>query len=141
MRADRGSYSVEVAVLTPVMLALVGLIIAFGRISMAGSSVDSAAHAAARAASLARDAGTAQSEANAAARASLTGDGVHCAGLTIDLDTSGFAAPLGTPGNVTADITCTAPLSDIGLPGLPGSKDMKASFTSPLDAFRSRGDG
>ncbi len=53
---DRGSATIELAVLAPALLALLGLVIVAGRISVAGSAVEQAAASAARAASIARDA-------------------------------------------------------------------------------------
>ncbi|MFC8013383.1 TadE/TadG family type IV pilus assembly protein, partial [Streptomyces cinereoruber] len=46
-RRDQGSYSLETAILTPVMLGLLLLMIAFGRVTDADGAVDSAARAAA----------------------------------------------------------------------------------------------
>ena len=54
--SDRGSATIEMAVLAPALLALLGLVILAGRISAAGSAVEQAAASAARAASIARDA-------------------------------------------------------------------------------------
>ncbi|MFE4018506.1 TadE/TadG family type IV pilus assembly protein [Streptomyces sp. NPDC059101] len=138
LREDRGSYSVEVAVLAPVLIAILGLMVAFGRITDAKGSVDTAARAAARAASLERDAGTAQAKAQSAAAAALAGEGVTCRATSVLVDTSGYATTVGTNANVTATIDCTANLSDIGLPGLPGSKTLTSSWTSPIDTYRAR---
>lgn len=136
---DRGSYAVETAVLAPVLIALLCLMIAFGRIVDAGGAVDSAARAAARAASLERDEATAQAAAQAAAARSLQGEGITCQTSSVAVDTSGYGADLGQEANVTASIACTADLSDIGLPGLPGSKTLTASWTSPIDVYRGKG--
>ena len=138
LRCDRGSYAVETAVLAPVMIGILGLMIAFGRIADADGAVDSAARAAARAASLERDASAAQTEAQSAASRSLDGDGVTCQTSSVTVDTSGYALDVGEETSVTATISCTAHLSDIGLPGLPGSKTLTASWTSPIDTYRGR---
>lgn len=138
LRHDRGSYAVETAVLAPVMIALLLLMIAFGRVTDADGAVDSAARAAARAASLERDSGSAQSEAHTAAVRSLEGEGVTCETSSVVVDTSGYALDVGVDANVTATISCTANLSDIGLPGLPGAKTLTASWTSPIDTYRGR---
>lgn len=135
---DRGSASVEVAVIAPAIIALLGLMIAFGRVTDADGAVDAAAHAAARAASLERDATNAQSQARAAAEDSLSGDGVTCQTTDVAVDTSGYSLDVGQAATVTATISCTARLSDIGLPGLPGAKTLTASFTSPIDTYRGR---
>ncbi|MEV4975987.1 TadE/TadG family type IV pilus assembly protein [Streptomyces scopuliridis] len=135
---DRGSYSLETAVLAPVMIALLLLMIAFGRVTDADGAVDSAARAAARAASLERDATSAQAEAQTAATRSLQGEGITCRTSSVVVDTAGYALDIGVEANVTATIACTADLSDIGLPGLPGSKTLTASWTSPIDTYRGR---
>ncbi|MER0443267.1 TadE/TadG family type IV pilus assembly protein [Streptomyces sp. Edi4] len=137
-REDRGSYAVETAVLAPALIALLLLMIAFGRVTDADGAVDSAARAAARAASLERDAASAQVKAQAAADRSLTGDGVTCRISTVTVDTAGYAQQVGVDATVTASVSCVADLSDIGLPGLPGSKTLHSSWTSPLDTYRGR---
>ncbi|MEU6175865.1 TadE/TadG family type IV pilus assembly protein [Streptantibioticus parmotrematis] len=135
---DRGSYSLETAVLVPVIFAVLGLLIAFGRVTTTSGAVDSAAREAARAASLDRDPGTAQRDAQQAAQDSLSGDGVPCTNISVSVDTSDFDLPLGQTGTVVATVTCTARLSDIGLPGLPGTKTLTSDFRSPIDAYRAR---
>ncbi len=58
----------------------------------------------------------------------------------VSVDVAGFAVPPGQPATVSADVSCTVPLSDLlpWLPGLPGAKTVKAQFSSPLDPFRAR---
>ncbi|MFI5905490.1 TadE/TadG family type IV pilus assembly protein [Streptomyces cyaneofuscatus] len=139
LRHDRGSYALETAILAPAMISLLLLMAAFGRVIDADGAVDSAARAAARAASLERDAGTAQSAARAAADRSLQGEGITCTASSVDVDTGGFSLDLGVDATVQATIACTANLSDIGLPGLPGAKTLTASWSSPIDTYRGRG--
>lgn len=136
--SERGSASVEVAVIAPALIALLGLMIAFGRVTDADGAVDAAAHSAARAASLERDATGAQTRARAAAEDSLHGDGVTCQSTDVVVDTSGYMLDVGQAATVTATISCTARLSDIALPGLPGAKTLTATFTSPIDTYRGR---
>jgi Flp pilus assembly protein TadG len=137
LRRDDGSAALELAVLAPVLLALLGLAIAAGRTSVAQSSVDAAARDAARQASIAVSPYAAQAAALASARAALRGDGLACRPV-VSVDTSGFAVSPGLPASVSATVTCTVPLSSLYLPGLPGSHTMTATFVSPLDVFRSR---
>ncbi|MCD9904741.1 pilus assembly protein [Streptomyces sp. MT29] len=139
LRRDRGSYALETAILAPAMISLLLLMVAFGRVIDADGAVDSAARAAARAASLERDAGTAQSAARTAADRSLQGEGITCTASSVDVDTGGFSLDLGVDATVQATIACTANLSDIGLPGLPGAKTLTASWSSPIDTYRGRG--
>ena len=51
---------------------------------------------------------------------------------------TGFAVQAGTPATVSATVSCTVPLSDLALPGLPGAHTITATFTSPLDVYRQR---
>ena len=60
---SRGSVSIEVAVLAPAFIALMVLAGVAGRTAVADEAVESAAHDAARAASISRDATTARREA------------------------------------------------------------------------------
>lgn len=136
--AQRGSVTLELAILGPALLALLGLVIAAGRITTTGGAIEAAARDAARQASIARDPATAATSARAAATAALTQQNLHCASLTVRVDTGGFATPIGAPAQVTARITCVVALSDLAVPGMPGSKTLRAQFASPLDRYRER---
>ena len=54
------------------------------------------------------------------------------------VDTAGFTAPVGAPAQVTARVSCVVALADLAVPGLPGTKTLRASFASPLDSYRER---
>ena len=136
-QAEAGDAALELIILAPVLLAIIGLVIAAGRTSVAQGSVDAAARDAARQASIARSPAEAEAAARLSAVAALSQDGLNCAPV-VNVDTSGFAAPLGQPADVTATVSCTVPLSDLVVPGLPGSQTLTYSFTSPLDPFRGR---
>ncbi|KPH98721.1 TadE family protein [Actinobacteria bacterium OV450] len=135
---DRGSETIAAAIVTPLLLILLCLAIAGGRIVMAGAKVDAAAEDAARAASISRTYTSAQAEAAAAAARSLDDQGIHCASTSTSVDASGLAVPVGQVGTVTVTISCTVTMSDLLLPGAPGSKTMTSRFTSVVDAYRSR---
>lgn len=135
---DRGSYALETVIIAPVFIMLLGLVIAAGRIHLASGVADSAAQSAARSASLAREADSAQRSAEQAARDSLRESGVTCSAMTVTVDASGLNAPVGEAATVTADVSCTVALSDVGLPGLPGSKTLRSEFTSSVDRYRAR---
>lgn len=129
--------TVELVILAPVMLLVLGLAIFAGRVVTAGQSVEQAASAAARTASIARTAGTAQSTAEATARDTLTQQGMNCTSSTVTVDVSGFAQPVGTTATVTATVSCVVNTSSLA-PGIPGSRTVTATSVSPLDTFRSR---
>jgi Flp pilus assembly protein TadG len=137
-RDERGSAAIEAAILAPPLLVLIGLAIVGGRIQIAGGAIEAAAHDAARAASISRTAGQAQASAYAAAGATLGQQGLHCANLNVQVDTAGFAVPVGQPATVAVTVTCVVDFSDLVADGLPGSKTLNASFISVLDTFRTR---
>ncbi|MGN9774869.1 TadE/TadG family type IV pilus assembly protein [Micromonospora sp. H33] len=150
---ERGSVSVEVAILAPAFIALLVLGGVAGRTAVAAEAVDAAAHDAARAASISRDAGTARREARDAAVRLLDWRRLNCAGTpTVAFSGSvngrptsfdaAFRSPVGQNASVTVRISCAVDLSDLQLsvvPGMPTGKRVTASFTSPLDRYRSRG--
>ena len=135
---ERGSAAVEVAIAAPLMMTIVMVAVAGGRIALAQGSVQQAASDAARSASISRTAGQANSAGTAAAGATLANQGLHCLSTRITVDTSGFARPVGTPAEVTATVTCTLELADLAVPGLPGSRVVTATMSSPLDNYRGR---
>lgn len=133
-----GSASVELVVGITALGLLAALIIAGGRVAAAHQAVDAAATDAARSASLARSAGAAQTAARATAVSTLANQGLRCTSTSISVDTSGFSAALGTPASVTARVTCVADLSDLALPGTPGTRTIRATMRSPIDTYRTR---
>jgi Flp pilus assembly protein TadG len=140
MRRDpeRGDADViAMAVLVPALLLLLLLLIAVGRVQVAGGSVEAAARSAARAASLTTTPGAASAAASSQAAASLTGQGLSCQTLTTTPDVSGFTGPPGQPGIVRVTVSCRLALSDVAVPGLPGSLVKTATFASPVDPYRS----
>ena len=134
VRGDAGSASLELVALAPALLALLLFVIAAGRISSAKSQVEEAARDGARAASLARSEDQATVAARRAALPNLA-SGQFCMSPLVAV-TGDFAKPAGTPRSVRVSVTCTARLSDIALPGLPGAKSLSASYVAPIDTFR-----
>lgn len=135
---ERGSVSVELALLAPALLLLLAFAVVAGRTQVAEGAVEEAARAAAREASLARDAATATASASAQAQETLAAQDLRCQRTTVDVDTAGFQAAPGQPGDVTVTITCVVGMADVLAPGLPGSVTVQAAFTSPVDAYRER---
>ncbi|MDN5749494.1 MAG: hypothetical protein L0H64_13425 [Pseudonocardia sp.] len=124
--------------LATLMGLLIGFVIAAGRLVAAESACDQAARAAARIASIERDAAQAQVRGQLAAEAALASQGLTLVQVEVRIDTSQFGTPLGEPGVVRADVACQVRWSDLALPGAPGTHDLHASFASPLDEFRER---
>src|SRR5437879_3714226 len=103
---ERGSAALELVILAPVVLAVIGLVILGGRIQIAGGAVEQAAADAARQASLSRDAGSARSKAMAAASDALRREAVPCTSVSVGVDTAGFGVPVGVPAQVSAHVSC-----------------------------------
>jgi Flp pilus assembly protein TadG len=135
---ERGSATIEAVIGVPAFLLFVILIIAAGRIALARQAVEASAAEAARSASISRTQSQAEANGATGAATSLRNQGVRCTSQRIDIDTSGFAAPVGTPAKVTATVTCIADLSDLSVPGLPGSRTITATMSSPIDTYRER---
>lgn len=135
-RDDRGSESVELAILLPIGLLVLAFIVVGARIVLASDRMSGVAGIAARDASIARSADSAQSIAKTSAEHALASDNLHCTDIRVSVDTSGFNAAPGTNAAIHVDVWCTVDLSDIGVTGLPGAKTLHDSATSPLDPAR-----
>jgi hypothetical protein len=135
-RDDRGSESVELAILLPVGILILAMLVIGARIALAGDRISGVAGIAARDASIARSATAAQQVAATSATDALADRNLHCADVLVRVDTSGFNSAPGVPGSVTVTVACTVGLSDIGVAGLPGSRTLRDTATSPLDPAR-----
>lgn len=137
LRGARGSAALEAVIGVPAFLLLIGLLVAGGRVATAQQAVQAAASDAARAASIARTQTAARTDATVAARHSLVNQDVTCATSTVTVDTAAFGTPVGTPGQVSATVSCTVPLGDLGLP-ISGSRTISSTMFSALDTHRER---
>jgi Flp pilus assembly protein TadG len=135
---QRGSASLEAALGAPAFVLFVGLIIFGGRTATTHEAVQSAAADAARSASIARSVSDATHQAEVAARSSLANQHIHCLSVAVNLDTGGFGAPVGQAASVAVTIVCRLDLADLSVPGVPGSRLIKARMSSPLDTWRER---
>lgn len=129
---DRGSSSMELAVLAPIVIALVLLVVAFGRVAHGRQLVESVAWSAARSSSLAVSPAAAADRAQESAQSALADAGLSCASLTATVDTSTFRAG----GHVTVTVACTADLSTLAIPGVPGSITLTETASAPLETYR-----
>lgn len=129
---DRGSATIEVALAAPVLVGFLLFVVLCGRLVSVQLDVDAAAHAAARAASLARTVPAALAQARTMAMQTLDERHVSCPHPTISTDTDNLAPG----GTVSVTISCTVPLSDLTLLGVPGSRQVTASAVSPIDVWR-----
>lgn len=137
-RAERGSVTVELTLLVPALLIMLGLLMAGGRLWFARSAVVDAAQTAARAASLARTPGEAGVVGRSAGLRSMSTAGLRCSSSSVSVSTAGFQVPVGTPATVTSTVGCRVAFSDLYLPVVPGSIQLTGEGAAALDTYRSR---
>lgn len=135
---ERGSSTLEFVIIMPSLVLVIGLLAFGGRLALAKQGLEAAAFDAARSASIERSASEAQEAADTTAGLALASHGYECSRRTIRTYTSGFSVPVGTPAAVTVTATCVMPLSDLALPGVPGSMTLTATAISALDTYRGR---
>ena len=135
---EEGSAAVEMILFAMTLLSVILLAVSAGRISSAELSVKSAGGAAAREASLSNTSEQAQVAAREMAHTALRNSGINCISLDVSIDSSGLNVPIGVVGTVSATLTCTLNLSDIALPGLPGTRVITVTESSPVDPYKER---
>lgn len=141
LRRERqvGSATVELAILMPIIMTAVLFVVGVARVMVAAHATQWAAVDASRAASIARQAGTAAGDGDRAAEAALSNQNLHCAETAVDVDTSQFATPVGQRAQVVVTVTCVVDLGDVsGLTGLPGRFTVTKTARSPIDTYRGR---
>jgi hypothetical protein len=138
VRDHRGSSAVELALLVPALVIMLGMMVGGGRLWFARTTVTEAAASAARSASLARTAEQAVGDGVAAGRSSLSTGGLDCVDQSISVDAGAFSIPVGTPATIRSRVVCSVPFRDILLPGMPGSIKLTGQGTAALDTYRSR---
>jgi len=134
-RSERGSVSVEVAVIAPAFVFLLLLVVFAGKVSEADGNVERAAAEGARAASLRQNPGDAIDDAEAVVAENLVAAGVPCTHLDTVVDTSAFEPG----GTVTVTVRCEASMADVTLLGVPGTRSFTATSTEVIDTYRSDG--
>lgn len=135
---DVGSASLELVIWAPVLLLVAAVIVLAGRIAQATQAVEVAAAEAARAASAAGTHAQATARAKSAATVALSSAGLRCTSTSVTIDTSEWSRPAGSAARVSAQIGCRLGLADLSIPGVPGSKDVRATASSALDQYRVR---
>jgi type II secretory pathway pseudopilin PulG len=115
-------------VLVGILCPLIAVVIFMGRYGLAENTVQSAAAAAARDASL---------SARAAAELALSSN-VNCQSLDVLIGGDGLHTTLGQTGTVTATITCRITTADLSFPLIPGSLTITHTAASPVDPYRQR---
>jgi Flp pilus assembly protein TadG len=131
--------ALELALLTPLLVAFMMLLAGLGRVVEAQSQVDGAARDAARAASIARTRPAAQAAADDAADGTLGGDGTgnngRCEGGPRAAVVWG-RTDWRPGGQVTTSVTCVIDLGGLSLIGFTPAKTMTGTATAPIDTLR-----
>jgi Flp pilus assembly protein TadG len=137
---DRGSMSVELVVIAPALALLLLLIGAGGRWVESHGALDGAARDAARAASIGRTAGDADSLAAQAADSDLASSG-WCDGGTVAVGVTGFpaTAAVAQGTSVTVTVSCHVNMSPFTVLGFAAATPVTATAVAPLDPFMCRG--
>ena len=136
-KGDHGVVTTELVIVMPVLICLLFLVIAAGRLTDARSDVVGAASDAARVASLQQSAGAARVQAQAAATDTVSGENLNCEGGP-EVDTEflpGGEFERGT--TVHVEVTCTVDTRDLTFIGLPLSVTLFEEAWEPIDAHRS----
>lgn len=131
-RTESGSLAVEMAMVAPGLLLIFGLIFAYGRAAQVNGTLESGTRDAARSVTMARSYDDALERAHVVLLDALKDAPQSCQD-SLDLKITGRYEP-GEAVTVTAH--CTYDLSDLGLPGAPGTLTAESSFTSMLDPYR-----
>jgi len=142
-RGQRGSMSVELAIVAPGLILLLLLVAAAGRVVEAQGHLDGAARDAARAASIAPSPVQAGQAALQAAQADL-GSTSWCAAGAVRTAVTGYPAggQLAQPGDdVAVTVTCAVNMSPFSLLGFRPTKVFTGRAVAPLDVFTCRGPG
>jgi Flp pilus assembly protein TadG len=129
-RGDAGP--LELVILIPALLLLFGLVVAFGRTTVADSDVEHAARVGARAAASAQTSSGGRALAN-----EVVLDSLHHAGMACMAGPSVTVTGSWTPGGrVVVTVSCTASLADVTSLGLPGARTLRATATEVIDRTR-----
>lgn len=125
---DRGSVSVELAILTPVFALLLAFVVLVGRVQSGRADVEAAARAAARTISLSRDTSAAIDVARDDAEAMVRVGSPTCTSMAFN--------PVVADGEVRVEVSCAVDLAAAALLPVPGSMTVTASATEILDVYR-----
>jgi Flp pilus assembly protein TadG len=136
---DDGSISIEYVMVTPIIFLVLALVYAYARVAGAEGNLDTATRDAARVASQAPDLQQATDAAQRVldeqfSRYTCIGSTDPQQGPVMTISQTFRAGE-----TLTVKASCTYDLSDLGLPGVPGTATSHATFSSMIDPNRSLG--
>jgi Flp pilus assembly protein TadG len=136
---DDGSISIEWVLMTPLIFLVLALIYAFARVANVNGNLDSATRDAARVASQAPDLDAAQSAVDHLMATQFAGIRCINPGSSDAAPTAVLSDTFVAGATITVTTTCEYDISDLGLPGAPGSVTAHSVFSSEIDPNRSVG--
>lgn len=128
---ERGSITVELVILTPIVGLLLASVVLVGRVQTARADVEGAARSAARELSIARSPASAVPAATNAAHTTLEVGSPACR-------TMGFT-PTITASTVTVTVSCLIDLRAASVLPVPASMTVSATTTEVIDTHREAG--
>jgi hypothetical protein len=131
-QGDHGSVTVEVVLLTPVLIVAACFVVFLGRLGQARAETDELAHLAAATAATARPASTAPRTAEATAHRVASQSGRLCVAPAVTIDDD----ELRPGGHVTVTVTCTITMAELTPLALPGAHTLTAVEVAPVDRYR-----
>jgi len=131
-RGQGGSMTAELVILAPLVVLFALMAVGLGRIEQARQELSDAAHAGAEAASLVPTAAQASQAATDATSPAVAGQPHVCAHPGVSTDISSFQRG----GAVRVTVVCHVELSDLLVPGLPGSITLSSTQGEPVDPYR-----
>lgn len=127
---DRGSASVELVILAPLVGVLLLAVVVVGRVQVARADVEGAARSAAREIAIARDPHAAVAAAESGAGSTLGVGSPSCRAMT-------FTSSI-TEEWVTVTVGCVVDLDDAAVLPIPGAMTVTATATEVIDTYRER---
>lgn len=117
--------------MAPALLAIIGLVFAYGQVSQANGLLESTARDAARTATQLRSRAEAEREITRIVR-----EGVRSVPGCRDTVSATLEGAYVAGGYVTVKVTCSYPLSDVMFAGAPGRMNPRVEFISALDPYK-----
>lgn len=131
LRGDRGSVSVELAILAPLVGILLACVVLVGRVQISRADLEGAARSAARDLSIARDPYAARGDIQDGLETTLRVGSPSCRSLT-------FTPVIGAT-EVSVTIACVVDLQAAAVLPVPGTMTLSASATEIVDVYREIG--
>jgi Flp pilus assembly protein TadG len=128
LRKDRGSISVELAILAPLVGILLACIVLVGRVQTSRADIEGAARSAARDLSIARDPYAALGDVQQGVEATLHVGSPSCRSLSF--------TPVIGPTVVSVTVACTVDFQAAAVLPIPGTMTLTASATEVVDTYR-----